>query len=919
MIGWLRASLRQFRDERISALALFGIVIVTAFVATAAPGLFQSVSDDALRQDIAAATASVRSLQLIQTERIEPGPDGEPLAVTEKTGQDLEAQIPPEIEALVSGRSLAVETPRWGVNSPTKTEAEFLLRFQTGLDDRIRITTGRLPTGRVEQLEGESQTFFPGAEPLAFEGIVSDAAAQILGLKVGDRVDIALDSSDPLARGRPGRAAIDIVGTYSVPEPSAPYWFDDASVVKPRVRAVSNDVEYQDTPAFLSPDAYPALFGMTEFNEMVFRYLWRLEVDPVRLAASQAGTLLDALRRMESVFPATPAAARVQAGTTVRSGLLGLLTNHEARWRSALAVLAVIAIGPIVAAGLAIGLATVQIGRRRRPGITIMRRRGASATQLLGGALAQGLLLAIPASILGATLALIGLPGGSDDVRLPVAGFVAVGSAALFVAAIAPAIRGPLRDSARDTISARRASPRRLVLEGAVVGVAVLGVVLLRQRGVLGGSSAGSLAAADPFIAAVPVLVGIAAGLLAIRLIPIPMIGLSRVAAWRRDLVPVLAFRKMTRSGSGIPVLIVLLAIASFGAFASATLVHLDRAAETVGWQQVGAPFRVTPPATRLPSDLDATALPGVEAASPVFQVTAASGVTPVEVIGLDSDAYQQVVRDTPLATVLPADALASSDSPVAALVSTGLTQGPDGLTLGQPTELIVDGHRVPLRPVAVSDAFPTVPVGSAFVVVDRAALQATRPDDPLPTTSILLRADDSAAPGLRQALATAAPGASVTQRSAESARLRTSPVVVAVVIGVGTAAILTALYAALALTAALVMAGAGQADEVAHLRTLGLTRRQASGLLVAEHGPVVVAAIAIGLVLGLGLFVLLQPGLGLAAIIGSGVPVPLAVAPGQLAAVVAGLVTIVIVGIGLGAALQRRADAATAVRRGLD
>jgi len=918
MIGWLRQALRQLRDERVSTFGLVGLVLVTSFVAAAAPRVFERVSDDALRRDIAAASASTRSLQLVQTARIDAAPGEDPLRVAEATGASLERQIPPEIEALVTGRSLVVQTARWRITSPTKMASEFLLRFQDGVQDRIRVTAGRLPTGHTETVEDPSSFVgLPGGKPIAFEGMISDTAAEIMGLGVGDRVALTLDSSDPLAGRRVGQAAIDIVGTYAVIDPTAPFWFDDTTVVRPRTRALSADVEYLDAPVFLSPDAYRALLSSTQFSKLPFRYAWRYEVDPVRLAASRADALVTALRRMESVFPTVGAATSVQHGTSLQGGLLGLLAAYAARWRSALAVLSVVAIGPIVAAALAIGMAAVQIGRRRRPALTILRRRGASTVQLIGGTLAQGILLAVPAALLGAGLAVVAFRDGSIQASLIAAALVAAGTLALFVGAIAPAVRSPLRDSSRDTLTARRASPRRLVTEGIVVAMAVLGVVLLRQRGVLGGSSAGELPSADPFIAAVPVLVGVAAGLLVIRLLPIPMVGLARVAAWRRDLVPVLALRRVTRSGGGIPILIVLLAVASFGAFASATIVHLDRAAEAVGWQEVGAPFRVTTPAARLPSDLDGASLPGVEAAAPAFQSGITLGTTPVQLLAPDLAAYREVVRDTPAAAAVRPEIVGPPGSSIPAIVSTGLVQGSNAVTVGEPFELVVDGHRASYRAVAVADVFPTLPVGSQFIVVDRAQLQATRPDDPLPTTSMLIRAQGDDAAALRQALSTAAPGALLVGRAERTAEVRAAPVVVAAVIGVRVAAILNALYATLALTAALALTGAGQADEVAHLRTLGLSRREASALMVVEHGPVVAAAIGTGLVLGIGLF--MRPGLGLAAIVGSAVVVPLAVAPAQLVLVVAAIGAIVVVGVAIGTALQRRADVVAAIRRGLE
>ena len=53
----------------------------------------------------------------------------------------------------------------------------------------------------------------------------------------------------------------------------------------------------------------------------------------------------------------------------------------------------------------------------------------------------------------------------------------------------------------------------------------------------------------------------------------------------------------------------------------------------------------------------------------------------------------------------------------------------------------------------------------------------------------------------------------------------------------------MTAAYAALGVAAALALAGLARTQEVARLRTLGLTGRQALGLAVAEHGPTTLAA----------------------------------------------------------------------------
>jgi putative ABC transport system permease protein len=143
--------------------------------------------------------------------------------------------------------------------------------------------------------------------------------------------------------------------------------------------------------------------------------------------------------------------------------------------------------------------------------------------------------------------------------------------------------------------------------------------------------------------------------------------------------------------------------------------------------------------------------------------------------------------------------------------------------------------------------------------------------------------------------------------------------VTAAIVAGIAIAAVVAGAYAAIAVAAALALAGAARAVEVAHLRMLGLSRREALGLAIVEHGPTVLLAFVAGIALGLGLFVLLEPGLGLDALVGSRVEVPLTADPRQLAIIFAGVLVIAAVGIGLAAWMQRRGAPVAALRRGFE
>jgi putative ABC transport system permease protein len=138
-------------------------------------------------------------------------------------------------------------------------------------------------------------------------------------------------------------------------------------------------------------------------------------------------------------------------------------------------------------------------------------------------------------------------------------------------------------------------------------------------------------------------------------------------------------------------------------------------------------------------------------------------------------------------------------------------------------------------------------------------------------------------------------------------------------VAGVGAAAFIAFAYAALAVAAAMALTGASRAVEVAHLRTLGLSRREATSLVIVEHGPTIIVAFVAGVLLGLGLFALLRDGLGLASLVGAPIVVDVGIDVGQLTLVFLAVATIVALGIGLGAALQRNAAPVAAVRRGFD
>ena len=144
---------------------------------------------------------------------------------------------------------------------------------------------------------------------------------------------------------------------------------------------------------------------------MPVRYAWRHFVDPARLsAASLPATILDA-RRLESTYPQAQTGTGVLEGVAMRSGLLGLLVAHAARWSSAMAILTVVVLGPAAVAIAALALVAMLAARRRRPALALVRGRGATLGQVTRAVLVEGLVIVAPMVVIAMLLAIALLPG----------------------------------------------------------------------------------------------------------------------------------------------------------------------------------------------------------------------------------------------------------------------------------------------------------------------------------------------------------------------------------------------------------------------------------------------------------------------------------------------------------------------------
>jgi putative ABC transport system permease protein len=905
---------------------VFVLVALTSFAVAAAPRLFDRVADDGLRFAVTQGTAVQRNLEFSSVDPVPAGPAGDPLQHVAALGEVRRDGLAPSIRELIGDVHFIADSPRFQLAHAPVLPTSLTFRVADGLDDQVDLVDGRWPARVADPSEpGSSQTI---------EIALSEGAAERIGLKVGDRLDALVDPADPMLRfvfpTPSAQAAVVLVGTFSVRDPNAAVWFGDPSVAQVGIGGTP-DQPVAFATGLVAPAAYADIlaFGLPE------RYRWRMLVDPARFEAGDLDTLVADLRRLQQRFGATVE----QPGVTVlRTGLLSAVQRYVEQRATTTTVLSLAALGPLIVAAGALGLIGILVVRRRRPALALARGRGASGAQLMATQLWEGLLVTVPAALVGLGMAILVVPARPSALSSLGAMVVALGATLILLLATWPVARRARRDLERDDPPIARLSPRRLIFEALIVGLSLTAALLLRQRGlaaegVAGGAPGGPGATApvgfDPFLALSPVLIGVAVAVLTIRLYPIPVRALGWLLARRRGLVAVLGLRSLGRqpSSATLPLLILMVTLA-VGTFSSVLLASLEDSQAAVAMQDVGADFRISAAGGPLDPGLDLGSVAGVEAVAAGLvvpdagQSTTSRSTTTVLALAVEPGAYDDVLAGTPGVPALapwffgaPIGPDAGTDAdPIPAVVSAR----PPGLAAGSRFHLVLRGRRMAFQVVSRIDGFPGIPRSTPFVITSYRSVAAGWQGNPLAPEVLFVRAPPDSADALRGALGEQG-SATLTSRYDRYATLRATPLVGAVSGGFAVALALAAVYAGLAVMAVVLLHAQRHAREAAFLRTLGVSARQVLGLTVIEQGVPLAIALVLGIGLGIGLASLLQPGIDLAAFSSPDATVALAVDPVSIAAIAASIALVVVLAIALSSWLARRLDIGRTLRIGED
>jgi putative ABC transport system permease protein len=933
--------LRRLGTERGVILLIFVLVTGTSFVFAAAPRLFNRVSDDALQYAVRVASPVQRSISASLTGAIGATPsDGvDPIR---KRGDKVAAQFSPAITNVISDRLLRFTSVRMDAIDPPSYDTRLLLRYQDGLTDRTTLLSGRWPVDHAVPLQtiavssGSNQPPPPSGPPAVFEAAISTAAADEVGIELGDHLGVRLDGSDPSIRGLPVTLApteIEIVGLFQPNDENDPYWFADTDLLH-AVQHGNPDEPIAWVTAYVPPEMYPSLAS----SQLPFQYEWRYPTSPERFESDEVPQLQSDLRRLG--VNAGAAASGATQTIDIRTGLPGILEGFATERALTETVLSIATLGPFGLAAGAIAMVALLLVRRRRPTLALARGRGASGLLVLGTQLWEGVLVTGTAALLGLGLAVWAVPARSSPLSVELAVAVAVLATFLLIAASWSTARRPLGNLERDDTPIRAVTARRLVVEATVVFLALAATLLLRQRGLAAPTAAGGAGAAtgasagtasiNPLLAAVPVLAGLAAGILALRLYPFPIRALGWLAARRRDFVPVLGLRTVARhpGAANLPLLVLLLT-AAFGAFASTLSASIDRGQLTASYLKVGADFRIERIGLgSMPAVEQLEAVPGVESvARGLVDETASFASTvgqraSIYMAAIEPDTYAAVVAGSPaephwpaVFSAAPGASPGTADDPIPAILSNRMPVGSAHLEIGDTFRTNLVGQTLVFRLVERRDTFPGLDQRTAFAVAPLPWVQAAF-DHPRGAGVMWIRAATDIRPGLVSAISSAGAAARVISRYDAFAALRDAPLEAVISTGYTAALIVAGIYMALAIVGAMVLSAAGRTRDLAYLRTLGVTGRQSLGLTVMEHGPPVLIALIPGIALGIGIALLVEPGLGLATFVGvSGVP--LYVDWVALAAMSVVLIIVVGAAVALGTWLARRVRPADALRIG--
>jgi putative ABC transport system permease protein len=882
-------------------VALAVIALLGAFLATAGPRESNRLQNQALHRTLAASSgfgifASGESTVAGPRQTI----TARQLTVA---GKILGSALFRPVVSPRASRWSGITAPQSAVlNPPARAVLQappvFETDYFTPLAGNARLVAGSYPRTATTTRHG-------GTTTVTMQCVVTPATAARFALKVGSSLRL-----QPSGQGVTTVIVLRVTGLVRPVNPNASFWYYDPVTAAPTVVG-----SYWAAAALIGPGelaAFPAAYP-----QQLLHVAWAFPLDTGALTVAQVPAMIQAMTTVAASSIGNAAMARSRAPLSSAPNLyasgLGVLTTFQAGQAAAGAVDALLTDALFAVALILLLACALVVTDAYDAEVSLILARGGSTRQAALRILGRSAVAAGPALAAGVAAGLAVTPGGGPtEIWLVVAVAVTALGAPPLIAAWRHRGSRALARAGRDDLVIPTHSRRRLVAEATVLIVIAGAVVALRVRGVSAGSGS------DPYLSSAPVLVAVAAGLIAARVYPVPLRLLLRLTSPRRAPVGFLGIARAARSRSaallpGIALVVALAVIALGGTLRAA----VSRGQVAASWQQVGAdavirsqgPQQVITPAQQRAI----AAVPGVSHTAAIYLVapgdpqaanllTANQNSVSTGALIVNPRQYAALAATTPfppLRASLLAQRGTSRVVPVIAspAVAAALKKGASQLAFASST--------LTVRLAGIEAHTPGLPDSGPFVILPSWAARYLKAAT---TPNVLLATGPINTGDLRRTLARVVPASQLESRQAVLTAKTRLPSVQESNVAFELCVIAAVAVSVAAVLLGLLLSGRDRTRVAAWLAALGMTSRQARRLAMLDALPLVLIAVLGAEVAGAVLAGTVAPALDLSVFTGSSAAVPVRPdAVSMIAPALAAILLVVIVTAAQNALTRRR------------
>jgi putative ABC transport system permease protein len=768
---------------------------------------------------------------------------------------------------------LAPESAGWVAMTSAPYPVASTLPALKGLPAKVEVADRDQVAGRLRLVAGRMPGAANGGQAATeLQVAVTSLTAARFGLRPGSQLPISVPSH--LAAGQYAQITLQVTGIVEPTEPGSTFWRADPLLPRPALNYEAGGSEVWVGAVIAGPsevDQVQSIFGYAGLD-----ISWNL---PVAVAGlhGQAQALSSAVSQVTNRNPAlTGRLAPMANALSVTSGLVQPMAALVQAASAVNALLWILYVGLAVAGLVMLLLAARMIAGRRSAELSLERARGASLRQLFLVGCFGALVVCGPAAALTWAAAVLLIPGSAP--AGPAAWWP--GIATLVIAAAGPGVAAAWQHRLPRRVRRRRGGWATRVVFEVTAGIAAIGgIVVARTQNGTG----------DLYLSAAPVLIGVLAVIVVLRLYQVLLSGLARASAGRRG---VIGFLGLTRAAHAtitlaLPAMTIVLAV-TVAAFTGMVRGAVVRAETAASWQETGAdvvlaaaPWQPGIAASVISSSAvrAITAVPGIQQAATalVIPLHLADGQV-VTSIAVDPASYAALVASTkgyaPVNPALLARPRGQGGVPVLASPQAAADLG------GQADSTIVAQQGLSALRVQVSGELrstPALPGGGAFIVLPLASIRSISGSRPV--NLILLTGPSIDLTRLRAAAKATTRGAStlaISTRSRALLALAGAPLqqgtflLFALAIGFADALALAVILLELALGAA------DREPTMARLAAMGLTEAQRVRLAAFEVLPAIAACAVAAIGCAVALPLLVAPAINLSVFTQSSAQVPL-------------------------------------------